>query len=124
MLSKEQADTIAQGLLASEPRVQAPRVPALFRTREGARLGRDLEWQLFRQANASTMSGSRRKIAFVAYPVLVMLLWFAFASHPVSEWYVMAGMFALVIPFYMRIFLVRRELARLVAAASEPVSHS
>jgi len=113
-VDKEEARRIADALLAKERRARKsnPRVPFFIRSPDSARLDRQREWELFRQARGNVVSPGG-SLALVLAPVLIGLLFLFFEPHPVSVWYTMAWLGAGVVPGILALCHVRRELARL-----------
>jgi hypothetical protein len=116
-VDKDEANKIADALLAKERktngRAWGRRVPFFLRSKDSARLGREREWELFRQVRRNMFSHWGTSLTLAAtVPVLLVLFWF-FMRHPVSAWYVVAGDVAIAVPSLLIPFHVRRELARL-----------
>jgi len=122
-LDKDEAKAIADALLAKERRENAQswlrRVPILIRSAESARLGREREWELFREARRRIWATRGASLAFVTAPVALLILFWFFMPHPVSAWYVVAFDVALLVPFSLAVFQLRSELARLARSQGE-----
>ena len=52
-------------------------------------------------------------MAVVAAPLVFLVLFWFFMRHPVSAWYVAAIDVALLVPIFLVVFHLRKELARL-----------
>ena len=52
----------------------------------------------------------------MAAPLVFLVLFWFFVRHPVSAWYVAALDVALLVPIFLVVFHVRKELARLARA--------
>jgi len=113
MLSRNQANVVAENLLANEPRALPPRVPSFLRTAQSARLDQWREWQLFQQVQRKMLNGWRWNTAFAVYPVVVTAIWVSLAIHSLSGWYTVVFIWAIAVPYCVRLVLVRRGLARL-----------
>jgi hypothetical protein len=116
-LDKDKAKAIADALLAKERRASAQswgrRVPFLIRSADSAHLAREQEWDLFRQARRNVFAARGASLAVAAAPLGLSVLFWFFMHHPVSAWYVAAFDLALVVPNFLVVFHLRKELARL-----------
>jgi hypothetical protein len=116
-LDEDKAKAIADALLAEERRASTQswgrRVPFLIRSAESARLAREQEWELFRQARKDLFAARGTALAVVTAPLGLLVLYWFFMGHPVSAWYVVAFDVALVVPTFLVVFHLRKELARL-----------
>ena len=116
-LDKHKAKAIADALLAKERRASAQswgrRVPFLIRSAASAHLAREQEWELFRQARRNVFAVQGASLAAVAAPLALLVMFWFFMRHPVSAWYVAAFDIALLVPTFLVVFHLRKELARL-----------
>ena len=122
-MDKEEARRIADELIERErrrnPRVRRPRrVPFYLRSSQSARLERHREWELFLEARSNVTDNWGAAIAVVSAPLVLSVLFWLFAHHPITAWYILAFDVALLVPTILIAFHVRRELARL--AGEEP----
>jgi hypothetical protein len=120
-MDKDEAQRIADELIERErqknPRAHRPRrVPFFLRSPDSARLEPRREWELFQQAWKNVTGNWGASIAVVSAPVILILLFFGFAPHPMSAWYVLGFDVALLVPGCLIAIHVRRELARLARA--------
>jgi fatty acid desaturase len=119
-LDEDKAKAIADALLAKERRPNAQswgrRVPFFIRTAESAHLAREQEWELFRQARRNIFAARGASLAVVAAPVVLLVLFWFFMRHPVSAWYVAALDVGLLVPIFLVVFHLRKELAKLSRA--------
>jgi hypothetical protein len=116
-LDEDKAKVTAEDLLAKERRASAQswgrRVPFLIRSADSAHLAREQEWELFRQARRNVFAARGASLAVAAAPLGLSVLFWFFMRHPVSEWYVAAFDVALLVPNFLVVFYLRKELARL-----------
>jgi hypothetical protein len=116
-LDKDKAKAIADALLAKERRASAQsrgrRVPFFIRSAQSAHLAREQEWELFRQARKNVFAGRGASLAVAAAPLGLSVLFWFFMRHPVSTWYVVAFDVSLLVPNFLVVFYLRKELARL-----------
>ena len=91
---------------------QARRVPFILRSKDSARLGRELEWELFRQVRSDLFENRLTSVILIATPLVLFALFWLFMRHPVSAWYVVAFDVAIAVPSILVPIHVRRELAR------------
>ena len=116
-LDKDKAKAIADALLAKERRASAQsrgrRVPFFIRSAQSAHLAREQEWELFRQARKNVVTARGASLAIAAAPLGLSVLFWFFTRHPVSAWYVMAFDVSLLVPNFLVVFYLRKELARL-----------
>jgi len=119
-MDKEEARRIADALLAKERRTRKwnPRVPFLVRSPDSSRLDRQREWELFRQAHLGVLGSWGAAFALVFAPAVIGFLFLVFEPHPVSAWYTVAWIGAILVPEALALCHVRAELARL--AREEP----
>jgi hypothetical protein len=113
-LDKDEARTVADALLAKErranPKPRVRRVPVLFRTADSVRLGREREWELFCQARRNTFATWGASLALVAAPLALLGLFWLFMRHPISAWYAVAIEVAVLVPTFLVVFHLRKEL--------------
>jgi hypothetical protein len=116
-VDKDEANAIADALLAKERKANARswgrRVPFLLRSKDSARLGRELEWELFRQVRRDMFASRLTWVTLIATPLVLFVLFWLFMRHPVGGWYVMAAEVAIAVASLLVPFHIRRELARL-----------
>jgi hypothetical protein len=116
-LDKDKAKAIADALLAKARRESAQsrgrRVPFFIRSADSARLAREQEWELFRQARKNVFAARGTSLSVAAAPLGLSVLFWFFMRHPVSAWYVAAFDVALLVPNFLVVFFFRKELARL-----------
>jgi hypothetical protein len=116
-MDEDKAKAIADALLAKERRASARswgrRVPFLIRSAQSDHLTREQEWELFRQARRNIFAARGASLAVVAAPLGLLVLFWFFTRHPVSAWYVAAFDVALLVPIFLVVFHLRKELARL-----------
>ena len=116
-LDEDEAKAIADALLAKERQASAQswgrRVPFFIRSADSARLPREREWELFRQARRDLFAARGASLAVVAAPLGLLALFWFFMRHPVSAGYVVAFYVALVVPNFLVVLHLRTELARL-----------
>jgi hypothetical protein len=115
-VDKDEANKIADALLAEARKTNARgggrRVPFILRSKDSARLGRELEWELFRQVRRDLFQNRLTSVILVATPLVLFALFSLFMRHPASAWYVVAFDVAIAVPSILVPFHVRRELAR------------
>ena len=131
MLTKEQANAIADSLLANAVRVRPARTrasrappapvrlppePLTLRNAGGAHLDPRLGWELPQRGPSRTLNSWGWRCAYVAYPLLVTVGWAYLARGWISPRSALAFIAAIVIPIYARVIFVQRELARLERA--------
>jgi hypothetical protein len=116
-LDKDQAKAVADALLAKERRASAQswgrRVPFFIRSRDSARLAREQEWDLYRQARRNVFAARGASLAVAAAPLGLSVLFWFFMHRPVSGWYIAAFEVALMVPSFLVVFHLRKELAKL-----------
>jgi peptidoglycan/LPS O-acetylase OafA/YrhL len=119
-VDKEEARRIADALLAKERRARKwnPRVPFFLRSPDSARLDRQREWALFRDARGNVVGSWGAALALVLSPILIGCLFLFFEPHPTIVWYTVAWICAGLVPEILALCHVRGELARL--AREEP----
>jgi hypothetical protein len=119
-LDEDKAKATADALLAKERRASARswgrRVPFLIRSTASAHLAREQEWDLFREARRNVFAARGVSLAVAAAPLGLSVLFWFFMHHPMSAWYVVAFDVALVVPSFLVVFHLRKELARLARA--------
>jgi hypothetical protein len=116
-VDKDEANDIAEALLAKERKANARswgrRVPFFLRSKDSARLGRELEWELFRQVRRNMFASRLTSVTLIVTPLVLLVLFWLFIRHPVSAWFAVAVNVAIVVPSLLVAFHVRRELGRL-----------
>jgi hypothetical protein len=119
-LDKDKAKAIADALLAKERQASAQswgrRVPFFIRSAQSAHLAREREWELFLQARRNIFAARGTSLAVVAAPLVFLVLFWFFMRHPVSTWYVAALDVALLVPTFLVVFHLRKELKKLARA--------
>jgi hypothetical protein len=93
------------------------RVPFWYRSSDSARLDPKREWQLFRQAQRNLFGDWRASATLVGAPLVIVVFFFLFAPHSISDWYMQLLLIGVVGPTFIMIVHTRRELARLAREA-------
>ena len=91
-------------------------MPFFIRSADSARLAREQEWELFRQARKNVFAARGTSLSVAAAPLGLSVLFWFFMHHPMSAWYVVAFDVALVVPSFLVVFHLRKGLARLARA--------
>jgi hypothetical protein len=117
-MDPEEAQRRADELCAAERQRNARgrRVPFFIRGADSKQLNRQREWELFRQARSNVFSAPASSVAIVLAPFALGTLFVLFAHHPISVAYGLAWIVALATPFWLVVFHMRRELAKLASA--------
>jgi Flp pilus assembly protein TadB len=119
-MDKDEARRMADELLEKERQTNAQelgrRVPFFIRSAASRRLGRQREWELFRQARSNVFANKSTSVAMLAAPVALGLLFVFFAHRPFNVPYVAAWIIAVLFPQWLFVAHLRRELARLARA--------
>jgi hypothetical protein len=122
-MDKDKANSIADALLEKERQASARllrRPPLLIRSAASGRLPRDQEWELFRRARRDLFASRTTAVVVCMAPSVLMVLFWFFMDHPVRAWYVVSMMVAGMVPYYLVVFHLRKELARLAREHYDP----